>query len=370
MRSNIEVEKKMNQNMGQSLTSNETPSAISRRQFLAGGAASIAGFSMNSRLVADREKSDLANDENKALIAITYDLEMSAGYPIKGKSRNKYPWDYQKGNLNDETKQYTVESCRIVKEAGGVLHSFLVGQVLEHKNVDWLKNIIKEGHPVGNHTYDHVRITAKNLGSIQYRFQRAPWLIAGKTPEEVISENIRLCELAMQQRLGIKPAGFRTPYAFANGIADRVDLQEMLLSLGYTWVSSRYAGPTNVRHKKPTEADYNAFITTHKQHQPHIYPTGLIEVPFSPPMDVGVFRGRSWKLEEFLQLIEKSVNWAIENRATFDFGVHPSVMYVEDPEFKAVKLICNLVKAVGDRAAIVDLGTFARRAKRQHEQAK
>lgn len=347
-----------------------TQSEISRRQFLAGSTAAVTGFSTISQLIANEEQNDPADDDNKALIAITYDLEMSAGYPVKGKPRTAYPWDHQKGNLNEETKQYTVKSCRIVKEAGGVLHSFLVGQVLEHKDVDWLKAIIKEGHPIGNHTYDHVRVTAKNLTNIQYRFQRAPWLIAGKTTEEVISENIRLCELAMQQRLGIKPNGFRTPYAFANGIADRVDLQEMLLSLGYTWVSSKYTGPTKVNRKNPTEADFDAFVTTHKLHQPFVYPTGLIEVPFSPPMDVGVFRSRSWKLEEFLRLIEKSVHWAIENRSTFDFGVHPSVMYVEDPEFKAVKLICNLVKAAGDRAAIVDLDTFARRAKRQHEQAK
>ncbi|QDT95949.1 polysaccharide deacetylase family protein [Gimesia aquarii] len=360
----------MNQYLGPSSKSKQSQTTISRRQFLSSSAATVAGLSMVSRLVADEEKTDLATNESKALIAISYDLEMSAGYPIKGKPRNAYPWDHQKGNLNDETKQYTVESCRIVKEAGGVLHSFLVGQVLEHKNVDWLKQIIQAGHPIGNHTYDHVRITAKNPNDIQYRFQRAPWLIKGKTPAEVISENIRLCELAMRQRLGIKPAGFRTPYAFANGIADRVDLQEMLLSLGYTWTSSQYRGPTNVNRKNPTKADFDAFIATHKQHQPYVYPTGLIEVPFSPPMDVGAFRGRSWKLDDFLQLIEKSVLWAIENRATYDFGVHPSVMYVEDPEFKAIKLICNLVKAAGDRAAIVDLDTFARRARQQYEKTK
>jgi hypothetical protein len=36
-------------------------------------------------------------------------------------------------------------------------------------------------------------------------------------------------------------------------------------------------------------------------------------------------------------------------------------LYVVDPEFKAVELICQLVSQAGDRAAIVDLGTIARR---------
>jgi hypothetical protein len=34
-----------------------------------------------------------------------------------------------------------------------------------------------------------------------------------------------------------------------------------------------------------------------------------------------------------------------------------------DPEFKAIDLICDLVKKAGRRAAIVDLGTIAQRAK-------
>jgi len=80
-------------------------------------------------------------------------------------------------------------------------------------------------------------------------------------------------------------------------------------------------------------------------------------------MDVGAFRSRRWQLEHFLRLIERSVNWAIENRAVYDFGVHPSIMYVEDPEFKAVNLICDLVNAAGDRAAIVGLESFARRTR-------
>jgi hypothetical protein len=55
------------------------------------------------------------------------------------------------------------------------------------------------------------------------------------------------------------------------------------------------------------------------------------------------------------------VTWAIEHRAVFDFLAHPSCLYVTDPEFKTIELICNLVKQAGDRAKIVDLGTIAKR---------
>ena len=50
---------------------------------------------------------------NKALIAITLDLEMSREYP----RRDVTEWDYEKGNLNEETKRYTVEACRRVIDA-------------------------------------------------------------------------------------------------------------------------------------------------------------------------------------------------------------------------------------------------------------
>jgi hypothetical protein len=92
-----------------------------------------------------------------------------------------------------------------VKAAGGVMHDFVVGRVFEEENVDFLKEILSEGHQLGNHTYDHVDILATRPEDIQFRFRRAPWLIYGKEPREVIIENIRMTERAMKTRLGIYP---------------------------------------------------------------------------------------------------------------------------------------------------------------------
>jgi len=57
--------------------------------------------------------------------------------------------------------------------------------------------------------------------------------------------------------------------------------------------------------------------------------------------------------------VRESVEWAIEHRAVFDFLAHPSCMYVVDPEFKTIELICELVNKHSDRAAIVGLDTIA-----------
>ena len=94
----------------------------SRRQFLAqaiSGGASLAAFP-TSHLAAEPKNP-------KAQIAITLDLEMSAQYP----RRELTEWNYEKGNLDEATKDYAVRAAKLVKELGGVIHFFCVGRVLE-----------------------------------------------------------------------------------------------------------------------------------------------------------------------------------------------------------------------------------------------
>jgi hypothetical protein len=51
----------------------------------------------------------------------------------------------------------------------------------------------------------------------------------------------------------------------------------------------------------------------------------------------------------------------------YDFFAHPSILYVEDPDFRAVELICDLVNASKGKAAIADMDTIALRTKLRHE---
>jgi peptidoglycan/xylan/chitin deacetylase (PgdA/CDA1 family) len=328
----------------------------SRREFLATSAIAGASLLRGRQLPADEALG--RGEPAKAQVAITLDLEMSRNFPVWEEMR----WDYEKGNLNDETKRYAVEACRRVKAHGGVLHTFAVGRVFEQENVDWLKQIVQAGHPVGNHTYDHVNVTATKSEDIQFRFRRSPWLIEGRTPAEVIRENIRLASTAMKTRLGIDPAGFRTPGGFANGLVDRPDIQQMLLDLGFKWVSSLYpAHAVGQPMQEPTPAVFDSIVAAQAAAQPFVYPSGLVEVPMSPISDIGAFRGGRWKLESFLEAIKRGVAWTIDHGAAFDFLAHPSCLYVTDPKFQTIEMICQMVADAGDRAEIVDLGTLATR---------
>lgn len=324
---------------------------LSRRGFLAGATAVGAGFALRSAGM-------LAAEDRPALVSITLDLEMSRNFP----NWEDTHWDYDKGNLDSATKAYTVEACRRVKAKGGVIHCFCVARVLEQENVDWLKGILADGHPVGNHTYDHVYLLARKPEEIQFRFQRAPWLMKGRPTAEVIAENIRMCSEAMRTRLGSTPNGFRTPGGFADGLAGRDDLQKMLLDQGFTWVSSKYPRHANTKPmERPTEEVFTSIVKAQEAAQPFLYPSGLVELPMSPISDIGAFRTGRWPLEDFLEAIRRGVKWAIEHRAVYDFLSHPSCLVAMDPEFRAVELICGLVREAGPKAKLVGLDTIAKR---------
>lgn len=324
-------------------------STLARRDWLRAAAAGSLSW-ISPTLFAEPPK------PKKAQIALTLDLEMSAQYP----KREQTEWNFEKGNLDEATKQYSVNAAKLAKELGGVIHFFCVGRVLEHPSVDWLKQLAAEGHAIGNHTYDHVNVKATKPEETQFRFQRAPWLVEGLTAREIIDRNIRITTKSLKARAGIEVNGFRTPGGFQNGLADRPDVQQMLLDQGFTWVSSKY--PSHLYGKVgevPTVDVFESIVKAQADAQPFVYPSGLVEIPMSPISDVGAFRSTRWPLDSFLKATRLSVEWAIENRAVFDLLVHPSCLVVEDPEFKIIRLIIDLVRAAGDRAEIVTLDQIA-----------
>jgi hypothetical protein len=126
---------------------------ISRRRFVRHTAAVGAGLAAGDAL----RTTQAATKKQQALISITLDLEMMARFPTWDQTH----WNYHKGDLDEAAKRYSVAAARRVKARGGVIHFFVVGRVFEQPNVDWIKELVEAGHPLGNHTYDHVYVLAK-----------------------------------------------------------------------------------------------------------------------------------------------------------------------------------------------------------------
>ena len=328
-----------------------------RRDFLGQLAASTAALAGTTAFAA---KSTQPVKFDNAKIAITLDLEMSRNFPTWEQTN----WDYEKGNLNDAAKKYTVEACSRVKDRGAVIHNFVVGQVFEHESVDWLKEIAAAGHPIGNHTYDHIYLLAKSIEELQFRFRRSPWLLRGRSVPQVIYDNIKLTNMALKERVGVEANGFRTPGGFATGLEGREEIQQIILDLGFDWVSCRYPAHAGMKdisgtNAPPSNEAYDNILAAQRDAQPRMYPTGLLELPMSPVSDIGAFRTGRWRLEHFLKAIRIAMEWTIENNAVFDFLAHPSCLGVVDPEFKAIDLICDLVEQSNGQAEILGLDKIA-----------
>jgi peptidoglycan/xylan/chitin deacetylase (PgdA/CDA1 family) len=293
--------------------------------------------------------------ERKAQIAITFDLEMSRNFPTWERTE----WDYEKGNLDSATKEYALAAGKRVKEHGGHIHYFAVGRVCEQPDVGWLSDLAAAGHPIGNHTYDHVNVLAREPEQIQFRFARAPWLIAGQAVPEVIAENVALCTKALAQRAKVTVNGFRTPGGFATGLREREDVQAMLQAQGFTWVSSLYPPHPNTMGEPPSEQVLTGIVAAQKEAQPFVYPSGLVEIPMSPISDVGAFRNGRWPLEAFIEAVRRGVLWAIENEGVYDFLAHPSCLGVVDSKLRTVETICQLVAEHRERAELTTLDQIA-----------
>jgi hypothetical protein len=73
----------------------------------------------------------------------------------------------------------------------------------------------------------------------------------------------------LKQRIGIAPAGFRTPGGFNDGLTDRPDLQSMLQKMGYKWVGSRYpAHALGTVGRPPDRKVISAIVAAQAQAQP------------------------------------------------------------------------------------------------------
>lgn len=323
---------------------------ITRREWMAGTASLVSSSALCSM-------SSRASDSTKiARIAITLDLEMSRNFPTWETTH----WDYEKGNLDEATKRYAVQAAHRVHQLGGKIHYFAVGRALEQADVGWLKEIADMGHPIGNHTYDHINVQAARREDLQFRFQRAPWLLADRPLLDLIRENIELTSKAMRSRIGVDPKGFRTPGGFADGLRNQPEVRDLLKDLGYRWVSSLYPTHPNTQPMQQPSLEILDQIAQAQVHsQPFVYPDGLIEIPMSPISDIGAFRTGRWKLDWFLQSVEKSLRWAIDQRAVFDFLAHPSCLGVVDPEFRTIDLICRVVQESEGKAVVCDLNEIA-----------
>ena len=281
-------------------------------------------------------------------VQLSFDVEMVTNFPYWGND-----WNARKGALDRETKEYIRRISETCSQYGAKAHYFLVGSLFEDPDVDFLKASLDAGHSVGNHTYTHVSIKAKQLAHLAGVYAYEPWRAAGRTAPEIVREEVQMTTDAIRRRLGVSPRGFRSPGGFVDGLQNAPEVRRMLAEEGFWWVSTHYndgiqrhaSSPVgrSVTRKRPLDELVAAFNASERHLQPYRYADGLFELPLAGITDVVAWRWYGTELGDWVRLLEAGVDYAHENGLIFMLTTHPAVLAAVDPE-------CLTLHAVLSRA--------------------
>jgi len=241
-------------------------------------------------------------------------------------------WNHRKGALDADSKQYVLKMHEVARSYNVHLYCLLVGSSLEDPDIDYLKELVAAGHEVGNHTYTHLNVKATTIESLQAVYASAPWRAHGRTPLQVIHDEVRATNAAIQERLGVTVTGFGTPGAFSTGLADVPDVQSLLKEEGITHVTSHYLHPASRGAKRPPLARLETALRKNVDKlQPYRYPSGLLEIAPMALTDIAAFRVLDLDRWEYVRLLKTAIDHAHANHYILSLAFHPPALAARDP---------------------------------------
>jgi peptidoglycan/xylan/chitin deacetylase (PgdA/CDA1 family) len=273
-------------------------------------------------------------------LSLTFDIEMCTNFPYWTSV-----WDHRKGQIDDGTKQHITRIAGVGRNHGVKLQFFVVGSALEDDDLDYLRGLVADGHALGNHTYRHVNVKARTFDELQPTYRDAPQLRAGlASPLEAIAREVSATTAALDRKLGVRPAGFRTPGGFGDGLRDEPDVQDMLFAQGFAYASSHYHCPIEAAGRA-FEWDnlVRAVAWSVQRLQPYRYPNGLLEIPMMALSDIHAFRTLDLDRGEYLRLLLAALDAARRENLALSLLMHPQVQACRDPH-------CEVLDALLDRA--------------------
>jgi peptidoglycan/xylan/chitin deacetylase (PgdA/CDA1 family) len=287
-------------------------------------------------------------------LSLTFDVEMVTNFPYWSSV-----WDHRKGALDAESKAYVLRLNDLARAYHVPFQYFVLGSTLEEPDLDYLKRVADDGHPIGNHTYHHVNVKAETIDQLQVTYRTNPWWAGARSPLQCIADEVGETTLAMRARLGIAPSGFRTPGGFGTGLRDAPSVQDLLRDQGFAFASSHYDYPVEQRRGLDQSALDLASRTSLDRLQPYRYPSGLPEVPMMGLSDVWAFRILDLDRREYLRVLLATLDYAYDRRHAVSLLFHPAVLAARDPHCEVVETLLRHALAkpggcwVTDNASLV-----------------
>jgi len=184
----------------------------------------------------------------RCAVALSYDLEMCAGYQ---------PDLINHGRLMPELQEYTLDLCAVAEQFDVRLHFFYVANGFD-QTIELLREILRRGHTLDSHTYTHLPLITDDV-------QR-------------LDDELALTNRLFEERLGYRSTVLRGPGGYPAGLDGRVANQEVVLKNGFRWVSCK-------ADKNIVKNGNRYLVEAARRDVPYVYPTGLVELPIQGAMD-------------------------------------------------------------------------------------
>ena len=267
----------------------------------------------------------------RCAIALSYDLEMCAGYAPDGINH---------GRIMPEVQAYTLRLCDVAESYGARLHFFYVCNGLEEEDIGYLREILRRGHVIDSHTYSHQHVAQSDPGRLDHE--------------------LSLANRLLQEKLGIVSTVLRGPYGYTQGWRNLPpENRQVILKNGFRWLSGEYDDRVYYQ-------EYADWVQAAERGLPYQYPEGLVEIPFQgwsdrmwfdmrPEVDPAVIDAwRSvwghrpvppgWKapwefpnaLEDWIRLNNDTLDHLYKTGGMWVPVWHPYTHYLHDPECRAL----------------------------------
>ncbi len=281
----------------------------------------------------------------RCAVALSYDLEMCAGYAPDGINH---------GRIMPAVQDYTLRLCTVAEQYGVTLHFFYVCNGLEGETPAFLQEILRRGHVIDSHTYSHQPLAT----------------ISGAKLDLELSVANRL----LYDKLGVSSTLLRGPFGYKAGWRNLpIENQHAILNNGFHWVSGEYDDAVYAQ-------GFDDWVRVMDRALPYQYPNGLIEIPFHAWTDRMWFDTRPevdktvinrWRFEHGHQPVPDGWqapwslphaldDWLRLNLATLDYAHatrklwvplwHPYTHYLHDPDCRMLEALLQHAAAKPERA--------------------
>jgi len=286
----------------------------------------------------------------RCAVVVTYDTDMAGGYSPDGVCH---------GRTAPFLMDYINRLCETAEDYGVRLQFFQIANGLELDGVvSHLKDVIRRGHAVDCHTYNHINL-------------------AYSSPRD-LDEDLNLANRLFEERLGYRSVILRGPGGYRHNEL-KAENQRVILKNGYRWVSGEFDYDLLKRR------DYTYMISAPSRNLPFRYSTGLIEIPIQgwtdrtwfdshrliDPEAYAYWRNKcghrpvpkGWRcpwtdtaaLDDWIKMNLECLDYAYEHGLVWVLCWHPYSHYLHDPENR---MLPSLLEAASKKAEKVLIWTM------------